>query len=193
MKKASARAQKKKYIVITALIVIILLLFTGMYFIKEMRRSRVTVQYEEEIRRYAYENALEPAYVASVIMAESSYRPAVVSSANARGLMQLLPETAEDMARVLGETYEEDALFDPDTNIRYGCRYLRWLMDYLPTNDIATTSAAYFQGPSAVRRMLQDPEYSVDGAKLDSFGTANTENYVAKILKYYKEYKRIYA
>ena len=56
------------------------------------------VEYEDLIRHYAAENELNPAYVAAVVLAESSYRADAVSSVNAQGLMQLLPSTAEWIA-----------------------------------------------------------------------------------------------
>ena len=82
------------------------------------------MEYEALIRAYAAENGLDPAYPAAVIMAESSYQPEAVSSANAQGLMQLLPDTAAWIAGKFGEEYAEGMLFDPETNIRYGCWYL---------------------------------------------------------------------
>lgn len=178
---------------VMAMLLLIMLIGGGFLFLRQARRARVIVNYEDIIRTEAQKNELEPAYVAAVIMAESSYRPEIVSSADARGLMQLLPETAQDMARLLGEVYQEELLLEPETNIRYGCRYLRWLMDTLHTEDMATTSAAYYQGPGRVRNWLNDPAYSQDGVTLTQFGTESTETYVTRILKYYKEYSKIYA
>ena len=59
--------------------------------------------------------------MAAVILAESSYNPQAVSSVNAQGLMQIMPETGEWIAGKFDETYVEGCLFDPETNIRYGC------------------------------------------------------------------------
>ena len=60
----------------------------------EMTITTYPVEYEELIRQYAAENEIPPAYVAAVILAESSYRPEAVSQVNAQGLMQILPSTA---------------------------------------------------------------------------------------------------
>lgn len=178
---------------IIVLLVLIACICAGFILMRTLRRPRVIVQYQDIIVREAAAWQLEPAYVASVIMAESSYRPQIVSSQNAIGLMQLLPETALDVAEMLGEEYSEEKLFEPETNIRYGCRYLRWLMDTLHVSDMATTSAAYYQGPGKVRKQLADPAYSEDGMTLVRFGTPKTENYVNRILNFYKEYCKIYA
>ena len=80
------------------------------------------MEYTELIRSRAAAEGLEPAYVAAVILAESSYEPQAVSSVNAQGLMQIMPETGEWIAGKFDETYVEGCLFDPETNIRYG----RW-------------------------------------------------------------------
>ena len=150
------------------------------------------VEYEDLIREYAQANGLEPAYVAAVILAESSYRPDVVSSADARGLMQIVPSTGEWIAGRLGETFSEENLFDPATNIRYGCWYLGFLMQRYD-GDMRCASAAYHQGQGTVDAWLQNPELSSDGRTLDRFDSSVTENYVNRILKYYEEYAKIYA
>lgn len=150
------------------------------------------VEYEALIRQYAAENDLEPAYVASVILAESSYRPEAVSSVNAQGLMQLLPSTGEWISGKFDETYAEGCLFDPDTNIRYGCWYLGFLMRRYD-GDMRCASSAYHQGQGTVDQWLENPEYSADGKTLDTIPSDATRTYVSRILKYYEEYEKIYA
>lgn len=149
------------------------------------------VEYEEQIRRYAADNGIEPAYVASVILAESSYRSDAVSSVNAQGLMQILPETGEWLAGKFDEEYIEGCLFDPDTNLRYGCWYLGWLMERYG-GDMKNASSAYHQGQGIVDKWLQNPEYSADGKTLNVIPSDATKTYVNRILKYYEKYKEIY-
>lgn len=150
------------------------------------------VEYEELIRQYAQENGIPPAYVASVIMAESSYRPDAVSSVNAQGLMQILPSTGEWIAGKFDETCAEGSLFDPETNIRYGCWYLGFLMNRYG-GDMRCASAAYHQGQGRVDEWLASPEYSADGVSLDKIPSEATERYVNRILRYYEKYEEIYA
>lgn len=159
-------------------------------------RSNLTVttypvEYEEQIRRYAADNGIEPAYVASVVLAESSYRADAVSSVNAQGLMQILPETGEWLSGKFDEEYVEGCLFDPDTNLRYGCWYLGWLMDRYG-GDMSCASSAYHQGQGTVDKWLQNPEYSADGKTLSAIPSDATRTYVNRILKYYEKYKEIY-
>ncbi|MBQ8086962.1 MAG: lytic transglycosylase domain-containing protein [Clostridia bacterium] len=156
------------------------------------KQPTIIVAYEDLIRENAEREGLEPAYVAAVVMAESSYQPDALSSDNAQGLMQLLPSTAEWIAGKLNETYLEGSLFVPEVNLRYGCWYLGWLMQRYD-HDMRTASSAYFQGQGTVDNWLTNPELSQNGRTLVQTGTAATETYVNRILRYYERYKEIYA
>ena len=149
------------------------------------------VEYEDLIRTYAAENNIPPAYVASVILAESSYRPEVVSYADARGLMQILPSTAKWIAGKFDEEYVEGCLFDPETNIKYGCWYLGFLMNRYD-GDMECSSSAYHAGQGTVDKWLKDPAISADGKTLDNIPSEATGTYVSRILKYYEKYEEIY-
>lgn len=158
----------------------------------EIMVQNYPVEYEALIRTYADENKIPPAYVASVILAESSYRADVVSYADAEGLMQILPSTAGWIAGKFDEQYVENSLFDPETNIRYGCWYLGFLMERYDGN-MSCASAAYHAGQGTVDKWLQNPEYSSNGKTLDKIASDATDTYVSRILKYYEKYKEIYA
>lgn len=150
------------------------------------------VEYEAYIRTYASENGIPPAYAAAVILAESSYRPEVVSEADARGLMQILPSTGEWIAGKYDEAFTEEDLFDPETNIKYGCWYLGFLMNRYD-GDIRCSSSAYHAGQGNVDKWLKNPAYSTDGEHLDVIPYESTETYVNRILKYYEKYEEIYS
>ena len=150
------------------------------------------MEYEALIRRRAGENGLDPAYPAAVILAESSYRPEAVSSANAQGLMQLLPDTAAWVAGKFDEEYVEGCLFDPETNVKYGCWYLGWLVRRFDGN-LACATAAYHAGQGQVDKWLKNPEYSPDGVTLAMIPSQATDTYVKRVLKYYEKYCELYA
>ena len=153
---------------------------------------RYPMDYEATVRQYATEYTLEPAYVAGVILAESDFDAQAVSSANAQGLMQLLPATAEWIAGKLDETYIEGCLFDPETNIRYGCWYLGFLMQRYG-GDMRLASSAYHAGQGTVDKWLQNPEYAPDGVHLAVIPYDTTDTYVQRVLKYYEKYAELYA
>ena len=93
-------------------------------------RAQHPLYYADTITAYADAQELDPALVAAVILCESSYDPKAESRLGARGLMQLMPDTAEWVAHKLGEDgadYSFDNLYDPQTNIRFGTWYLGYL------------------------------------------------------------------
>ncbi len=100
----------------------------------------------------ARRHGLNPKVVAAVIGAESSGNAMAVSRVGARGLMQLMPATAERF----GISHQE--LFDPVQNLEAGSRYLSWLVEQFP-NDLAKVLAAYNAGESAVTRYGGVPPY----------------------------------
>jgi len=110
------------------------------------RRSR----YDAMIDRYADRYDVDPVLVRAVILVESAFDPNCVSRRGARGLMQLMPETA---AR-----YGVKRIFDPDENIRGGVHYLSDLMQLFP-NDLPRVLAAYNAGENAVIRYAGIPPY----------------------------------
>ena len=101
-------------------------------------------QWEPFARTIGAQYDIAPHVVLGVIEQESGGRSAVVSSAGALGLMQVLCSTA----RWLGMTGACEQLYDPATNIRYGAKYLQYLWDK-KRHDIELTLASYYAGPNS--------------------------------------------
>lgn len=96
-------------------------------------KSLYPLRYEDEITASASAHGVDPYLVAAVIRSESSWDPEASSHQGARGLMQLMPETAQDMVSkglVDGKRYSCENLEDPAINIEYGCAYLSYLLTY---------------------------------------------------------------
>src|SRR6478752_287069 len=108
------------------------------------------------------------ALIRAVIRVESDFDPRAVSPANARGLMQMIPETAERMLVT--------DVFDPRQNIFGGVRYLRVLANTF-NGDLALTVAAYNAGEGAVIRHGGIPPYP------------ETQDYVVRVVGYYRQYR----
>ena len=102
------------------------------------------------VKQIAPEYKLEPQLVLSIIETESNFDTVALSPKNARGLMQLIPETA---AR-----FGVRNSFDPAQNIRGGMAYLRWLLAYFE-GDVSLVAAAYNAGEGAVERYRGVPPY----------------------------------
>ena len=194
--KKRRRRGRRLSLIVTAAVLALALLGLGLWI--ALDRSPGTVmrtypmEYESLIRIYSEIYEIPPAYTAAVILAESAYDPEAVSSANAQGLMQLLPPTAEWIAERLGDVYREGSLFDPETNIHYGCWYLGFLMKRY-NGDMRCASSAYHQGQGTVDKWLSDPRYSPDGATLAVIPSNTTDTYVQRVLKYYEKYAEKYA
>ncbi len=109
------------------------------------------------------EYKLDPYLIASIIHCESGNRPDAVSPDGALGLMQIMPTTGEWIAGKLQvENFHTDMLFEPSVNIRFGCWYLRFLMDRYD-QDRQLAVAAYNAGHGTVDKWLEDPGVSAEG------------------------------
>lgn len=197
--KRRKRKNRRRGRLIRAIVLIVLVLgligLVMMLATEEVQKESIQVypmEYTELIRANAQQFNLEPAYVAAVVLAESSYNPNAVSSVNAQGLMQIMPETGEWIAGKFDETYVEGCLFDPATNLRYGCWYLGFLMDRYD-GDKRCSSSAYHSGQGTVDGWLKDPAYSSDGKTLDVIPGSNADTYVNRVLEYYEKYDELYA
>lgn len=90
------------------------------------------MKYEKTIQESSARYAVDPFLVCAVIKAESNWDPSVSSNQGAQGLMQLMPETAQDMLdkHIVTGNYSAANLSDPRTNIEFGCAYLSYLLRY---------------------------------------------------------------
>jgi soluble lytic murein transglycosylase-like protein len=125
-------------------------------------------RYDNWIREAATLYQIPEALIRAVIRVESDFDPRAVSPANARGLMQMIPETAERMLVT--------DVFDPRQNIFGGVRYLRVLANTF-NGDLALTVAAYNAGEGAVIRHGGIPPYP------------ETQDYVVRVIGHYRQYR----
>ena len=149
--------------------------------------------YRNIVEQYAAEFNLRPAFVAAVIMAESSFRPDVNSNASARGLMQLLEGTASDRARELGiSTFSFEMVYDPGLNIRLGCAHLKYLVKKFG-NDLTTVMVAYNVGEGNVKRnWLSNPDLTGGGTfiQFDQIPDRDVKEYVRVVNENYGIYQK---
>jgi len=132
--------------------------------------------------------SLDPALILAVIMAESSFDETAQSRAGAQGLMQLMPTTAADIARRMGNTdFAPYHVWDSETNITMGIYYLNWLKARYNGN-IELALAAYNAGLGNVDSWLADRQFSPDGVNLTSIPFPETENYIRRV----NQFRRIY-
>jgi len=131
--------------------------------------ARLNVPYAELIRAAAEKHGVEQELIASVIAVESDFNPRAVSPKLARGLMQLLPETATRLA--------VSDVFDPGQNIDAGTRYLKELLARYH-QDLALALAAYNAGPDRVEQYRGVPPFS------------ETRNYVQRVTRKLQQHQK---
>ena len=144
-----------------------------------------------DVARHTGSNGVDPLLVFAVMRQESLYDPAARSPADARGLMQLLPSTAEHVAHRLGQPSPAGRLFDPDTNITLGTAHLQELLDAHPGEPLKAL-AAYNGGEAAVAKW----ERRFPGVETDEFVESityrETRDYVKKVVGNYRRYQQTY-
>ncbi|MBU2595617.1 lytic transglycosylase domain-containing protein [Patescibacteria group bacterium] len=141
----------QKRSIIIALLTIFIVLFFGIWITVDYLAHRFyPLEYMAEIKDNSAKYPLEPSQVAAIIYEESKFDPDVVSSQDAIGLMQILPDTANLLAKELGiDNLWRDDLFVPAINLKFGTYYYRQLLDkYNGDQDLAL--AAYNAGFGAV-------------------------------------------
>ncbi len=144
------------------------------------------LNYEEMISKYSEEYSIDEHLVCAVISAESGFDETALSSRGAMGLMQIMPDTGEWIAgKFSTDGFESGMLYDPETNIKYGCWYLNYLKGIFD-GDVSKVLAAYNAGPSRVK------EWTDADGKLREIPYVETENYIVKIEKNYEIYKALY-
>ncbi len=152
--------------------------------------ARHKMLYTDEIRYYAAVNNIDPAFVAAVIKRESDYDPYAISRVEARGLMQIMPDTGEWLAgKVDVYDFTVDVLYTPETNIKMGCWYLGYLSRMFDGDPILVASA-YHAGQNNVKGWIQ--KYSTNGTNLtiDQIPTDDTRYYARKVMEAYAIYQQ---
>ncbi len=152
-------------------------------------------QYLQPIGQVAQQNNVNPAFLAAIILCESSYRSDAQSSVGARGLMQVMPDTGAWIAGKLNEdkSFTADLLYDPLLNIRYGSWYIGYLSQ-LFSGDPILVASAYHAGQNTVAGWLQNPEYSQDGRSIhiNDMVDGPTKEYAQRVVSAYAIYERLY-
>jgi soluble lytic murein transglycosylase len=149
------------------------------------------VKYTELIDQYCQEYKLDRELVFALIREESFFRPDAVSPANANGLMQLLLETARQVAYSHRMKVFRRDLFDPEINIRLGTEYLRNLLDKY-NGKLPLALAAYNAGWERVDEWMNRFGTVKDDEFIEMIPFTETRNYVKNILRNYFYYRFYY-
>lgn len=135
--------------------------------------------------------SVDPYLVAAIIREESQYDPRALSRVGAVGLMQVMPVTAQQVAKKQGfPEVSRDDLFDQDTNIRVGARYVEQLLQQFNGN-LMYAVAAYNAGPQAVTGWIAKSNGRDPDEWVELIPYQETRQYVKRVLRSYREYHRL--
>jgi soluble lytic murein transglycosylase len=124
----------------------------------------------------------------AVIRQESEFNPLATSWANARGLMQILPQTAGSTPR--GRRLAARRLYEPAYNIHFGCRYLRNLLETYNGN-LEQAVAAYHAGNPNVRMWLEGHQFRDPGEFVEAIPIPATRVYVESVVRDAEIYRQL--
>ena len=179
--------------VIIAVILLSMFAWIGIKYITPSIEKRMyPIKYRSSVEKYSEINNLDKYLVYAIIKTESGFNPSATSKANARGLMQLKDETAEDAARMMKiDVNIPRDLYDPDTNIKLGCYYLNWLINRYD-GEIEMAIIAYNGGIGNVQNWLHSDTITSGENGIEGIPFSETQNYVKTVMSSYNAYLDIY-
>ncbi len=146
------------------------------------------IKYSDQVQKYSSEYGIKPELVYAIIKSESDFDKDAISHANAYGLMQLTKETFNDVNIMLKEEnrYNFDEQWNnAEVNIKYGTKYLQYLLNLFDDNEIAAI-AAYNAGMNNVKKWFDNGTFNQENIRFKE-----TYDYVKKVLRAEKYYKNI--
>ena len=184
---------KNKKILVCGLIILILIVFL-IVLKNKIQRIFYPKSYEEFVSMYSDEYGVDENLIFAVIKAESNFQEDAVSHKDALGLMQIMKETAEDVARKYNIEIDfnnsEREILNVQNNIKIGTKYLAVLLEKYKNIEVAV--AAYNAGIGTVDNWIEKEIIKSDGSDIENIPYKETNNYVRKILRNYKIYQDLY-
>lgn len=184
---------KNKKWLILVIVLVVIVVFLGI-FKNKILKIIYPKTYKEVVEIYAEQYGIEANLIFAVIKAESNFNAEAVSNKGAMGLMQLMEETAKDVANKNGIDIDTDKmekeLLNADNNINIGTKYLSTLLERYGNKEVAL--AAYNAGIGNVDNWIEKGIIQKDGSDIENIPYKETNMYVRKILRDYKIYNEIY-
>ena len=158
---------------------------------EEARRLYYPLDYQDTIRTWAAQNRLPLHLVYGIIRQESGFDPQAQSWAGARGLMQLMPATARELAGKAGLSYSHDKLSDPAFNLRLGTTYFSQVLNMFDSN-VELALAGYNGGPYRIKRLWKEAGSKEIDRFLEGLDLEEPKTYVKRILVLSDSYRQLY-
>ena len=145
---------------------------------------RFPMGYGAVVDSYARNRKLDPSWVMGLMRSESAMAEDALSSAGARGLMQVTPDTARQLAKRHNIRYDgREQLMQAEKNIDFGTAYLRDLLDRYGENPVLA-AGAYNAGPNAVDRWLKTPKAEDPAIWVETLPYFETRDYIPRVLAF---------
>lgn len=194
-RKLKENHNKNNKIVIIFSIIILAIILLGPLGIKaKIMKKMYPREYENLVKLYAQQYQVDENLIFAIIKAESNFDVTASSSKGAKGLMQLMDETAKDVAKKVDINIEletiGDKLLEADININLGTKYVSILIERY--QNIALALTAYNAGIGTVDTWIEKGIIREDGGGIENIPYKETNNYVRKILRDYKIYQELY-
>lgn len=178
------------------LLLMILVLASLSYFVWQnedfQRKYLYPYDYQDTINFYADRYEVDRNLVASVILAESKFRQDATSVHGARGLMQIMPETASWIAtQIEDDSFSVDKLYNVNMNIKYGIWYLSELQTEFEGNEVLAL-AAYNAGRGNVYEWMEKYHWDINFKDYTKIPFPETREYVKRVLENKKHYNKLY-
>lgn len=150
-------------------------------------------KFNEYVERYAKEYHVDHLLIYSIIKTESNFEPNSTSTSGAKGLMQLMENTAQEVAEKNTEIKYDSSqsIYDVETNIRMGTKYFSDLMKNYDGN-IYLSLTAYNAGMGNVAKWIESGVIKEDGSNIENIPFKETNNYVRKTIRNYRIYQKLY-
>jgi soluble lytic murein transglycosylase len=165
------------------------------YVIELAPRELVEMLYPAPFRDALLQNgnpAVDPRFVLSIARQESRFQADAKSVAAARGMMQFIASTANDVAAQLKlQNFQQDDLYNPQTSIRFGAQYLANLFQQFP-NQPQAVAGSYNGGADNLARWIARSRANEADRYVSEIGFSQTKDYVYKVLANYWTYQRLY-
>lgn len=184
---------KNKKLLIVIILILIVIVFLGI-FKDKILKIIYPKTFKEYVSIYSEEYNIDENLIYALMKAESNFKSKAVSNRGAIGVMQLMEETALDVAKKakidIDENNLKQELLKPEVNIKIGTIYIKTLLDQYQNVEVAL--AAYNAGIGTVNTWIEEGTIKKDGRDIENIPYKETNQYVRKILRDYKIYEYLY-
>ncbi|OLN32823.1 lytic transglycosylase domain-containing protein [Desulfosporosinus metallidurans] len=190
-----SQKKSKSWTMIKKVILFFVLVIVGVYCMLQvpvLEKIIYPYPHRDIIEKYAAQYGVDPFLVVAVIREESKFLPQSESHKGAKGLMQLMPSTAQSIAQSIGDkSYSDGDLLNPEKNIQYGTWYLASLQKVF-ANNTTLVIAAYNGGRGHVQEWINAGLIDPKNTLQQDIPFMETKDYVGRVLNSYQKYIKLY-